>query len=219
MSTDDLALWGIGTSRTLRAHWMLLELGLEYDCHPIEARTGETMTEAFLELNPRHKVPVLCHGALVLSESAAIVTYLGETFELPADFHGPRDSAGRAKLNEWCYFIMTELDAHPLYLIRRHRALAHIYGPAPEAVASAEAYFRAQIEAMAGRFPGPGGYLLGARMSVADILMVTTLNWALAYDIPLPAGLLDYRRRLADRPAYKRAYETNFPGRPADGPG
>ena len=26
----DSTLWGIGTSRTMRAHWMLLELGLEY---------------------------------------------------------------------------------------------------------------------------------------------------------------------------------------------
>ena len=32
----DLTVWGVGTSRTMRAHWMLLELGLEYACHPIQ---------------------------------------------------------------------------------------------------------------------------------------------------------------------------------------
>ncbi len=57
----DLTLWGVGTSRTMRAHWMLLELGLDYLCHPIRSRTGETLTDEFRRLNPRHKIPVLKH--------------------------------------------------------------------------------------------------------------------------------------------------------------
>ena len=74
--THDLTLWGAGTARTMRAHWMLLELGLEYESHPIQARTGETHTEEFKRLNPRHKIPVLRHGSFVLTESAAIIQYL-----------------------------------------------------------------------------------------------------------------------------------------------
>src|SRR5215469_18883206 len=35
-----LVLWGVGTSRTLRAHWALHELGLDYECRPILPRTG-----------------------------------------------------------------------------------------------------------------------------------------------------------------------------------
>ena len=62
----------------MRAHWMLLELGLDYECHPLQSRTGETHTDAFKRLNPRHKIPVLRHGALVLTESAAILQYLSE---------------------------------------------------------------------------------------------------------------------------------------------
>jgi len=74
----DLTVWGVGTSRTMRVHWMLLELGLEYECHPIQSRTGETHTDEFKRLNPRHKIPVLCHGSLVVTESAAIIQYLSE---------------------------------------------------------------------------------------------------------------------------------------------
>ncbi len=58
----DLTLWGVGTSRTIRAHWMLLELGLEYESRPIGSRTGETMTDEFMRLNPRHKIPVRERG-------------------------------------------------------------------------------------------------------------------------------------------------------------
>ena len=36
----------------MRAHWMLLELGLEYESRPIQARSGETHTEEFKRLNP-----------------------------------------------------------------------------------------------------------------------------------------------------------------------
>jgi len=38
----------------------------------------------------------------------------------------------RARLNEWCFFIIAELDAHSLYLIRRHDGLKHLYGEAPQ---------------------------------------------------------------------------------------
>ena len=78
--TNELTLWGIGTSRTMRAHWTLLELGLDYSCHSIRSRTGETLTDEFIKLNPRHKIPVLRHGSFLLTESAAIVQYLMETF-------------------------------------------------------------------------------------------------------------------------------------------
>jgi glutathione S-transferase len=40
----DLTLWGVGTSRTIRPHWAMQELGLPYKTKPIGPRTGETAT-------------------------------------------------------------------------------------------------------------------------------------------------------------------------------
>ena len=141
MASDDLTMWGIGTSRTLRVHWMLMELGLDYAFHPIQSRTGETRSDEFLKLNPKHKIPVLRHGPLVLTESPAIVAYLSETFPPPAEFFVPSDTVARARLNELCFFVMMELDAISLYVIRRHGDLSDIYGKAPRAVESAKEYF------------------------------------------------------------------------------
>ncbi len=149
--THDLTLWGAGTSRTLRAHWMLLELSLEYRFHPIQSRSGETHTTEFMQLNPRHKIPVLRHGSFVLTESAAIIQYLSETFANPAKVYVPGDARSRAALNEWCYFIMSELDAGSLYVVRRHEGLQQIYGEAPTAVEAAKDYFLHNLEAMASR--------------------------------------------------------------------
>ena len=56
MTDHNLKLWGIGTSRTMRAHWALLEIGAPYDCEPILPRTGETKTAQFTAINPRQRV-------------------------------------------------------------------------------------------------------------------------------------------------------------------
>ncbi|MFZ1121725.1 MAG: glutathione S-transferase family protein [Candidatus Binataceae bacterium] len=206
----DLTLWGTGTGRTMRAHWMLLELGLEYEFHPIQARTGETQTEEFRRLNPRHKIPVLRHGQFVLTESAAIIQYLSETFGISKELHVPTDATSRATLNEWCYFIISELDAGSLYVMRRHDNLKHIYGEAPAAIEAAEKYFLHNLEAMAARVESGGPYLLGDRFSTADILLMTCLDWAVSSEIALPDPFSHYRQRVAQRPAYRAALRRNF---------
>ena len=209
--THDLTLWGVGTSRTLRAHWMLLELGLEYELHPIQSRSGETLTEEFQQINPRHKIPVLRHGSLVITESAAIVQYLSETFANRDAVYVPSDTQGRAVLNEWCYFVLTELDATSLYVVRRHEGLKHIYGDAPIAVKAAKEYFSHNLGVMVPRI-GRSPYLLGDRLSAADILLMTCLDWAAISGIALPEVVESYRNRVAQRPAYKAAMKLNFSG-------
>ena len=206
----DLTLWGVGTSRTIRAHWMLAELGLEYECHPIRSRTGETLTDEFKQLNPRHKIPVLQHKSLVLTESAAIIQYLSETFANPDHLYVPRDAEARAALNEWCYFIMSELDASSLYVTRRHEGLAQIYGEAPVAVEAAKTYFLHNLEAMAPRI-AHAPYLFGDRLSTADILLASCLEWAALIGMSLPNSLSSYRERIAQRPAFQVAMKKNFP--------
>ena len=50
--SHELTLFGTGTSRTMRAHWMLLELGVDYESQPVQSRSGETLTDQFRRLNP-----------------------------------------------------------------------------------------------------------------------------------------------------------------------
>ena len=205
---SDLIVWGVGTSRTIRVHWMLAELGLDYETRAIGSRTGETLTPEFLRLNPRHKVPVLQHGPRIITESAAIIQYLGETFDAPEGMFVPRTSGERAQLNEWCYFIGTELDASSLYVVRKHLGLKHIYGEAPVAVESARKYFSENAESMAPRISA-APYLMGDRFSPADILLTTCLEWAAVEKISLSDALNVYRRRMTERPAFRVALQKN----------
>ena len=100
-----VTIWGGASSRSMRAHWMAHELALDYETKLIGSRTGETQTEAFRLLNPKEKIPVLVDGNLVLTESAAIVTYLGDTYGKDS-FLVPRPyTQGRALYNQWNSFI------------------------------------------------------------------------------------------------------------------
>ena len=209
--SEKITVWGIGTTRAMRVHWMLHEADLKYDCRPIGARTGETQTQAYLSLNPKGKIPAFQHGGFTLSESVAIIRYIGRNFELPEEFFVAANSFEESRLEEWCVFIAMELDAHPLYTMRRHGDLKHIYGAAPEAVDSAREYFLKQLNAAVPPVLENSRYLMGDDFSVADILLTSCLDWAHGYDIPLPKIVMEYRQRVSLRPAYLSAVKVCYP--------
>ncbi len=146
-AAPDLTLWGVGTSRTVRPHWAMYELGLPYQTKAIGPRTGETKTTEYTRLNPRQKVPLLQDGDFCIGESAAIVAYLSQTYSTPDRSLIPEAPREYAVWLEWCFFVVAELDSTSLYVMRRHRAdaLGPIYGIAPEVVAKAGEYFREQL--------------------------------------------------------------------------
>ncbi len=201
-------VWGVGTSRTIRAHWALAELGLDYETRPVRTRTPDTEAPEFVAVNPRGKIPVLRDGEVTIAESAAIVTWLGETYR---DAHElvPRAGPPRARYLEWMSFICMELDATSLYVLRRHWSLPGIYGEAPTANAAAEGYFARMITAAETLHEADRPYLLGDRFSGVDILMATTLQWAVDYNQPLPQVFDAYLERMSARPAFREACAAN----------
>ena len=202
-----ITVWGVGTARTLRVHWALAELGVAYETQAIGSRTGETQSAAFRRLSVKEKIPVLVRGETTLTESAAIVAWLGETYGglLP-----PAGSLERARYYEWMSFILMELDAHTLYVMRRHGDLKHLYGEAPAAMDAAKAGFKKQIRWALPRVEA-APFLVGDEFGGADILMTTCLDWAVAYGFELDEPFNVYRARHHERPAYVRAVAANKP--------
>lgn len=204
-----ITLWGGGTSRTMRAHWMATELNLSYESKLIGSRSGTTQSTEFRALNVKEKIPVLVDGDFVLSESAAIVTYLGDSYGPNSGLVPKPLSQQRAKYNEWCSFIQMELDAHTLYVMRKHQDLTDLYGEAPAAVAEAIAGFTKQVK-VANTQLEVTPYLLGETFTAADLLLSTCLDWAVAYKIELSSVLDTYRKLIQQRPAFAKASKHNF---------
>ena len=202
-------LWGVGTSRTIRAHWALIELKLSYKTEIIRTRTPDTETAAFKSVNPRQKIPVLQDGTLTMGESAAIVTYLAESYSTEQVSLIPDNPKARAKYFEWMSFICMELDATSLYVLRRHWSLPEIYGDSPVANKASEEYFNRMITA-ADKLKNPKQkYLLETGFSGVDILMATTLKWAIDYNQKIPTNLMEYLDHMGNRPGYIAALEAN----------
>jgi glutathione S-transferase len=209
----DLTLWGVGTSRTIRAHWAMHELNLPYKVKPIGPRPGETKTAEYTALNPRQKIPLLQDGDFCIGESAAIVAYLSRTYSSPGRTLIPEAQRDYAHWLEWCFFIVTELDSTSLYVMRRHsaNALGPIYGVAPDVVAKAGEYFREQLRHVEAALADGRVYLMGDQFTSADILLTTCLDWAIAYGVGICDNARPYLARIQKREAYKQANVANKP--------
>ena len=94
---------GATKSRAFRVMWMLEELGQDY-----VQRAAPPRSEEALKHNPTGKIPALVDGDDVLTDSVAIMTYLG-------DKHGmltaPPGTPARARQDAMTFWLIDEFDA------------------------------------------------------------------------------------------------------------
>jgi len=169
-----IKLYGTPPTRVIRVLWILNELGLEYEIHPIDLLKGEGQSKDFLKLNPAGKVPVLVDGGLVLTESAAIQLYLAEKY--PQAGLVPESLEQRAEMYRWSFFLMTEIE-QPLWRISRHTFLYPKEKRLPEDVELAKQDCREMVAVLEQHMKGRE-FLVGERPSVADFNAAYTLDWA-----------------------------------------
>ena len=208
---SEITIWGAGTTRTFRPIWVAEELGLEYQHQAFGPRTGETQTESLTQLNPKQKIPYFVDAGVRLSESVAISRYLIERYGSPETMSSPECLELRAKEDEWVCYVYGELDETSLYVMRRHGDLQEIFGAAPQAVAAAKAYANKHFDVISQYLEGRK-YLLGDRLGLADVLLVSCIDWANHYGLELPAPLLHYHEHIAQRDAYQSAFTKNYAG-------
>ena len=208
MKKNDLKIWGAGTVRTLRPIWVAEELGLEYKLYPIGPRTGETQTDEFTDLNPKQKIPFLEHDDVKLSESLTICRYLQNAF--PSEkFSSPKDLITQAKEDEWCNYIYGEIDETALYVMRRHYDLTEIYGDAPVAVEVCRNHLNHHFTVI-DEYLKQNKTLLKDGFGLADIMLISCLDWAIFYKFKLPENIMTYRNHIIKRPAYLKARDINY---------
>ncbi|MGK7916064.1 MAG: glutathione S-transferase family protein [Prochloraceae cyanobacterium] len=212
MSTSR-TVWGIGTSRTLRPQWALIELGLDYDHKKILPRGSGIEDPGFVALSKRHKVPFYQDDRVQIGESAAIVSYLADRYGGDNGLAMPEPGTEhRALLQDRTFFVMTEIDAR-LYTVRLHAdpplGLSATYGSAPVAIDAAKQYVDRQLHEAARWLTDGQQYVMGEQFGTIDILLVSCLDWCLTYQMELPAPLGEYRDRIALRPGYQTAMANN----------
>jgi len=204
-------LYGMPRSRSTRVTWTLEEIGADYRFQLVDLMKGEGQSAEFLQINPYGKLPVLIDGELVLTESAAICTYLGDKH--PESGLVPRaGTPQRGQHDQWCFFAMAELE-QPLWSIHKHRFVFPEEKRIPQMLVVAPWEFARASKVLV---KGLGGreYLVGGTFSLADLLVTHTLLWAKALKMPLDSPELDdYIERISSRPAFERARQREKSGK------
>ena len=192
-----LKLYGTPPTRALRVVWLLNELGLEHELHPVDLMQDEHHQQDFLSLNPAARVPVLVDGNLVLTESAAIQLYLAEKY--PQAGFIPETLEDRAQMHRWMFFLVTEVE-QPLWRIARHTFVYPDEKRIPQDVELARQECLEMI-AVLERHMSEREFIVGDRLSVADFNAAYTLDWANTDEMLASAPRLrDYLKAMYARP-------------------
>ena len=192
-----LKLYGTPPTRALRVVWLLNELGLEHELHPVDLMQDEHHQQDFLSLNPAARVPVLVDGNLVLTESAAIQLYLAEKY--PQAGFIPETLEDRAQMYRWMFFLVTEVE-QPLWRIARHTFVYPDEKRIPQDVELARQECLEMI-AVLERHMSEREFIVGDRLSVADFNAAYTLDWANTDEMLASAPRLrDYLKAMYARP-------------------
>jgi glutathione S-transferase len=192
-----MKLYEFGPTRSIRVRWALQELGVDFEPIRVNLLAGEHQRPEFLKINPAGKIPVLVDGDLVLTESVAIVLYLGEKYSDKGLL--PTDLKQRAQVNRWLLFVATELE-QPLWRISRHTALYPEEQRLPADVNIAGREFKEMAAVLEKHMQGRQ-FVVGDSVTVADLVTAYTLDWGnedkLLGDCP---NLLAYMQRMYARP-------------------
>jgi len=191
---------GSAKSRAFRVMWMLEELGQPYDIIPASPASDEAR-----KYNPSGKIPALIDGQDTLSDSCAIMQYLG-------DKHGaltaPAGTSARARQDAMLFWLNDEFDAI-LWAAAKHSFVFPKELRRPDIKDSLKGEFERAAKLLADRLEGP--FLMGDQISIPDILAVHCLNWSIGAGFPtVDPRLGEWAAGLRKRAAFKavRARDT-----------
>jgi glutathione S-transferase len=192
-----LTLYHAAPSRSSITHWMLEEVGEPFELHLLSLTRGEQRRPEYLAVNPMGKVPALRHGDVVITEGAAICTYLADEF--PArKLNVPIGDPRRGVYLKWLFFGPSCIEPAVT-----DRAFPRKEAPRPGMLGYGD--FDTVMNVVANAV-AKGPYLMGEQFTAADVVVGATLRWGMQFKLlPERPEFVAYAARLAARPALQRA--------------
>jgi glutathione S-transferase len=185
-------------------HWMLIELEVPHQLKLVDTANGEQKTEAYLRLNPAGLVPTLVIDGTAVTEAAALVMHLADTYTGLA-LAPSLGTLARAQYNQWMFFCANTLQ--PSY--------RHWFYPdqSPGGIDAVKNNAKQIIEAAWSRVNqhviSNGPFLLGDNVSAADFLLCMLMRWS--RNMPVPAdslpGLATHASKMKARPSFAVLYQ------------
>ncbi|MEO6689566.1 MAG: glutathione S-transferase N-terminal domain-containing protein [Dokdonella sp.] len=164
---------------SLSDHIALEWIGKPYETQKLSRE--ERGTPEFKKLNPAGAVPVFEQDGWVLTQNAAILNYLADTFP-EAKLGGDGTPKGRAEVNRWLAFVNSDVHPafKPLFGATAYLEDAATIGKTKDhAKATLRTLFARADAQLAGR-----DWIAGSR-SIADPYLYVVLRWAKGQEIDL----------------------------------
>jgi glutathione S-transferase len=149
------------------------EKGIEFDLEPTGTAPGQ-FSDGFLEASPLRKMPALRDGDFTLADSSAIIQYLEA--KIPEPVLIPVDPRMRGRTIWFEEFADTSLASCGAKMFYNRVVLPRFFGkPGDEeaAVNAEREELPPHLDYLEQVVPEPGGYLVGDRLTLADIAIAT----------------------------------------------
>jgi glutathione S-transferase len=193
----NLTLYHAPQSRSSVVLWMMEELGEPYDIKLVSLKAGDNLKPDYLAINPMGKVPALKHGDTVITELAAICTYLADEFP-KAKLNVPIGTPARGLYLKWLFFNPGCLEPAVIDRAapRKEDAKRAMLGYGD---------FDTVMNVLAKALE-KGPWLMGEQFTAADVVIGANIRWGMIFKmIPARQEFTDYAARIAARPAAQRA--------------
>ncbi|MCO4861991.1 glutathione transferase GstA [Cupriavidus sp. WGlv3] len=187
---------------SLAPHIILIETGLPFSTERVDLRAEPHKTESgtdYKTINAKGYVPTLeLEKGDRLTEAAVVVQYIAD--QAPEKGLAPAcNTLERYRLQEWLNFISSEL----------HKGFGPFWKPGTpqEQKEATWARLSQRFDWLAPQLADKD-YLMG-EFSVADAYLFTILRWPEHFKLSLERwpALQEYRQRVGERPAVKKALE------------
>jgi glutathione S-transferase len=196
MADDTITFYHAPNSRASGVLTLLEELGAPYELKLLNFKTGEQRQPAYLAVNPLGKVPAIVHRGTLVTEQVAIFIYLADLF--PAAGLAPAiDDAVRGAYLRWLVFYAACFEPGLVDRAQKREAGPLAMSPYGD--------FDVVIDTVTKQL-SQGPYLLGDRVSAADVLWGLAFNWSTSFGLVQKTPVIaDYIARITARPGFVKA--------------
>jgi glutathione S-transferase len=141
---SDLTVYGPILSQPVRSVIAFCRLSnIPFTHNRVNMLAGETSTDEYSKINPMQTVPAIVHNGYNLWESAAIIPYLADAFNVHNQWY-PKDIKIRARINAYLHWHH-QTTRSPLMGYLTAKLIAPRFG-APQLTEETEAPYKAAVD-------------------------------------------------------------------------
>jgi len=199
-----IKLYGPRMGSAMRSHWVLAEVGAEYEDVAIDMRQGDHKKPDFLEMNPNGQVPVMVDSDFVLYESIAICNYVAEKY-MPVLLGSTPEE--KALVLQWSLWSSFNIQKHFGTMFGQKLSGTNDETILHDAKTHVERYLAILDKSLEGK-----EYLVGDQFTLAEINVTVAVSYAhfVDYDYSAYPNITRWMKMVMDRPAFlKSAAQEN----------